>query len=134
MLLSTRLTFRDFGPSGEHPWATLANLVGAFERRSTSHLAAAMATDVELYESMLDEHGNPPRQKPQPPLITEVGQTESLLMSIVELLQATNHYVAQQTGKPKVIPLQRPLTAAQLYRRHMERLAEQDLLGLIGEA
>lgn len=132
-MFSTHLTFRDFGPPGEHPWATLANLVGAFEHRSTSHLAAAMATDVELYESMLDEHGNPPRQKPQPPLLTEVGLAESLLMSIVELLQANNHYSAQQTGKPKVQPMARPLTAAQMYRRHLEKLAEQDLLGLIGE-
>lgn len=134
ILFSTHLTFEDFGPLGGLSWATLANLVGAFEQRSTSHLAAAMATDVELYESILDDEGNPPKRKPQPPQLTEVGLLESLMMSVVELLQANNHYSAEAKGKPKIQHIPRPLTASELYRRRQEKAAELDLLRLIGEA
>ncbi|MFD9893323.1 hypothetical protein ACFWY9_28595 [Amycolatopsis sp. NPDC059027] len=89
---------------------------------------------MDLYESMLDEDGNPPASKVQPPRLTEVGLLESLVMTMVEQLQAIAHYTAQAKGKPKITTIPRPRTAAEEYRRLQERAAEQDLLRVVGGA
>lgn len=131
LLLSTHLTFQDFGPGGTHPWDTLVNLVEAFRDRSTSHLAAAMASDVELYEESLDEEGNPPPNRDYRPPLHEVGTTEVILMAIFEELQVVAHRAGQSSGKAKVTPFPRPIAAAGLHRRMLEKAAEDDLLSVV---
>lgn len=129
--MNTHLTFLDFGPGGQHTWNTLFNLVVAFESRSNSFLAAAMASDVELYESTLDEDGNPPEGREFRPPLSEVGVAENILMKIYEELQVVSHRAGQLKGVPKVTPFPRPKTARDYHHEREVKLAEQDLLSMI---
>ncbi len=82
----------------------------------TSYLAEAQSLDLELYEATKDQ----PKRKSSPSL-TEVDHATSVLMGIHELLQQLIHWSAagapRKTGKPKVKPLPRPKTAADIYAR-----------------
>lgn len=131
LIFSTRLTLRDFGPGGSQHWSTLANLVQAFMSMTRSHLAAAMALDMDLFESRLDEHGNLPIEPPGHPPLTEVGTVESLLMSLIELMQANNHYSANQKGKPKIVRIERPLTAKEIYLERLRNENREDIWSVV---
>lgn len=100
---------------GEESLATLANLVSSFRKRRTSFLSESMITDVELFEASLDQ---PEPPDPGPSLIEETAEV-SLLKTIVEQLQANNHYSANRPGKPDVKRVPRPKTAESIY---LERL------------
>lgn len=100
--------------NGEEAPNTLYNILSALRKRRTSYLAQAIATDVELYER--NHSDDQPRRRKDPPDLVEVGLNESLLMGIHELLQQIAGFTAGQK-KPKVKPIPRPVTAAQLYAR-----------------
>lgn len=100
---------------------------------TTSWTRQAYATDVELYEATFDENGEPP---PPPkgisaPKLVEVGLTETLLMQIVEQLQAVSHYTAGAKGKPKIKHLPRPETAPEVWRRTAGEKAYQEILSIV---
>lgn len=131
LIFSTHLTLRDFGPGGSQGWSTMANLIQAFMNMSKSHLSAAMALDMDLFESRLDEDGNLPVEKPGHPPLTEIGTVESLLMTLIELIQANNHYSANQKGKPKITRIERPLTAEQLYYEKLRTDNREDIWSVV---
>jgi hypothetical protein len=99
-------------------------LLTALKRRRTSYLAQAIATDVELYEKHYT--GESPRKRKSPPDLIEVGLAETLLMGIHELLQQVVGFTAGQK-KPKVKPIPRPETAAQIFAR-TEARKQYDLI------
>lgn len=116
---------RDFFDGTETP-NTLHNLVTAFQRRRTSYLAQAQATDVELYEQTI---GQPPRTSDGAPDLSEVDLLVSLTMGVHELLQQVVHWTAASaphgSRRPTVRRLPRPKTAAQLYQRQKAREAHE---------
>ena len=98
---------------GEEKLVTLANLVCGFRRMRTSFLHAAMMTDVELYERSVDQ----PEQPPSPPDFIDETAEVVLLRTISEQMQATNHYVSNQSGRPKIRKLPRPVSARDEFMR-----------------
>lgn len=131
LIFSTHLTLRDFGPGGSQEWSTLANLIQAFMNMAKSHLSAAMALDMDLFESRLDEDGNLPIEPPGHPPLTEIGTVESLLMTLIELMQANNHYSANQKGRPKITRIERPLTAKELYLKRLRDENREDIMSVV---
>ena len=105
---------------------TLHNVVFALQRRRTSYLAQAQATDVELYEQSLER---PVRRSDNAPDLSEVDLSVSLMMGVHELLQQVVHWTAAGAPKgarrPTVRRLPRPRTAAYLYHRKQARDAHQ---------
>jgi hypothetical protein len=102
--------------------------VQAFQRRRTSYLAQAMATDVEVYEQNLNR---PARRGDNAPELVEMDLSVSLFMGIHELLQQLVHWAAagvpKGAKKPRVRRLPRPKTAEQLYRRRKARESHERL-------
>jgi len=98
----------------------------ALQRRRTSYLAQAQATDVELYEQSIDR---PVRRADTAPDLSEVDLAVSLMMGVHELLQQVVHWTAASAPKgarrPTIRRLPRPRTAAQLYQRKQARDAHQ---------
>lgn len=92
-----------------------------------------MAVDVDLFESMLGPEGLPPEETASPPPMTEVGTVESLLMTIVELLQANNWYSAKQKGRPKIQSPLRPKGARTLWIEKKDAEDKEALLSVITE-
>lgn len=96
--------------------------MGAFSRIETSFLAEAIALDVELYEATKDRKG---QRRTSPSLIGET-RAVSILKGIHEELQKIAFYGTQRPGKPKVVRLPRPKTAADIaarrkaYETHLE--------------
>jgi hypothetical protein len=123
--LAFRTPYRlsDFLRGDETP-NTLWNLVTAFEELSDTWLAAAKATDVELYE----QTRHLPRRRSSPLLVEETAVV-SLLKGILELLQQDVHYTAAaappKTKRPKVRRLPRPKTAAHLWAAAEARRAHE---------
>lgn len=125
MAFRTPYRLSDFFTGRETP-NTLHNLVGAFEELSDTWLAAAKATDLELYERTR----HLPRRRGTP-LLVEETVVVSLLKGIVELLQQNIHYTAagapQKTKRPRVKRLPRPKTAAQLWAAAEARRAHEHI-------
>jgi hypothetical protein len=98
--------------------------VSALSDMSTSWLAQAQATDLELYEATKDR----PRRETDP-LLVEETLVVSLLKGIHELLQQNTHYTAaaspKGTKRPKVKRLPRPKTAEQMWARQEARRAHE---------
>jgi len=121
----------DFLTGRETP-NTLHNLLSVLQRRRTSYLAQAMATDVEEYERTLDR---PRVQGDRSPDLVEVDLATSLLMGVHELLQQVVHFTAaaapRKTGRPKVVRLPRPKTAKHLYEAARRREAMAHLESVI---
>ncbi|MGW4487853.1 hypothetical protein ACWEOE_28895 [Amycolatopsis sp. NPDC004368] len=96
---------------GEEHWETLLNLAEGFQRHKTTHLAASMLADVELYEQHVDEMDEPAA----PPDLVEETTVVSLLKTIVELLQVNNFYLTKRPGKPQIERLPRAVTAHEAF-------------------
>jgi|SRR5215217_4757869 len=132
-LAYTRFSLRDFFTGGTQPVYTLANIIRMFENTSTSWTSHAYTTDTDIYAATLDENGNPPEPKGLGgrPNSTEFGTIANLLATIVERLEANNHYTAGQKGKPKIQRVPRPDTAAALYERQRVKEMREELLSVL---
>lgn len=97
---------------------TLYNLVQWFRKSHGSHLAAAIAQDMELYEATHDPDRPAPKVR-RAPEMAEVDLPTSIFMGIHELLQEIRWWTATNAPKgarrPKVRRFPRPKAAAQLY-------------------
>jgi hypothetical protein len=117
----THYRLRDFFDGTEVP-NTLANLISAFSRIETSFLAEAIALDTELYDATKD------RKQPRRTSPSLIGETRevSILKGMHELLQQIAFYGTQRPGRPKVVRMPRPKTAADFaahrkaYETHLE--------------
>lgn len=122
---------------GDEPWATLHNLVTCLQKSSTSYLAAAQATDVEIYAAQIEANAKRRTSATQAaaPELTEVDLPTSLLMGMHELLQQLVHFTAanapKKTKKPKVKQIPRPVTAKELYERRRTRESYERLSSML---
>lgn len=111
---------------------TLWNIVTALQRRRTSYLAQAMATDVEAYEQSLDQ---PKGRVERAPDLVEVDLATSILMGMHEVLQQlvwfTSAAAPKGTRHPKITRLPRPKTAKHLYEAAQTREALAHLESVI---
>jgi hypothetical protein len=131
LAFSTSYKLSDFFDGSQVP-NTLHNIVMALQRRRTSYLAQAMATDIEVYEQNLEQ---PRGRVERAPDLIEVDLATSILMGQHELLQQIVHFTAanapKKTGRPKVTRLPRPKTAQQLYEAAERRNALAHLESVI---
>jgi hypothetical protein len=112
----TSYKLSDFGPKGSEKMYTLANLIRMFLETSTSWTNHAWTTDEEIYESMLDEDGNPPESKGRVnPSSVEWGPTGQLLALIAERLDVLGYYITKdEKVKKNIKRIPGPMSAADL--------------------
>lgn len=120
---------------GDETPNTLYNLCSALKRRRDSYLRQAIALDVDLYEDHVRTHGEPKPRAAEPPELVEIDLPTSLAMSQLEISRLILHYVSSQsqkgTKKPKVKPLPRPKTAADIYKARKARETYEHLQGVL---
>jgi hypothetical protein len=121
LALHTHYRLREFFDGTETP-NTLANLVDAFDRMTTSYFTEARALDMELFEATKDM---PPRKSLGPSLVEETPVV-AILKGIHELLQQNVHFAAgasMSKKKPKVTKLPRPKTSKDAWEQEQARQA-----------